>query len=247
MKADPATQLRLLDLQALDTGLDRLVTRRRTLPELATIAERDRALASLRDDVVRVRTELSDLARLQRKLDDEIELVRTRAARDRTRLDAGQVSTPRELENLQSELASLARRQGVLEDEALEKMEAAEGLESRLAKLVTEQQRIEADRQATAARRDEAFAEIDAEIDGRRGKRAALVPTLPEPLLALYERIRASSGGVGAAALVRRRCEGCHLELSGGDLRAVAAAPADEVVRCEECRRILVRTADSGL
>jgi predicted nucleic acid-binding Zn-ribbon protein len=247
MKADAATQLRLLDLQALDTGLDRLGTRRRTLPELAAIAERERALASLRDDIVRVRTELSDLARLQRKLDDEIELVRTRAARDRTRLDAGQVSTPRELENLQSELASLARRQGVLEDEALEKMEAAEGLESRLAKLAAEQQKIEADLQAAVARRDEAVTEIDAEIDGRHGQRAALVQTLPDPLFALYERIRKSSGGVGAAALVRRRCEGCHLELSGADLRAFAAAAADEVMRCEECRRILVRTADSGL
>jgi len=247
MKADPQTQLRLLDLQALDTALDRLAARRRTLPELATIAERDQTLESLETDIVRIRTEIGDIGRVQRRLENEIELVRGRAERDQARLDSGQVSNPRELENLQSELASLARRQGVLEDEALEKMEAVEELENRLAKLVEEKERVAADRQAAVQRRDRLFAEIDLEAAGRRAERDALVSTLPEPLVALYERIRSSSGGVGAAALLRRRCEGCHLELSGGDLRAVAAAPADEVVRCEECRRILVRTPESGL
>jgi len=247
MKADPATQLRLLDLQALDSGLDRLAARRRDLPELAVIAERAKVVDSLRADIVRVQTEISDLARVQRKLDDEIDLVRTRADRDRRRLDAGQVSNARELENLQSELASLARRQGVLEDEALEKMEAAEELDGRLAKLVTERDRVQVELAGAAARRDEAFAELDIQVADARRDRDGLAPQLPAPLVTLYERIRSTSNGVGAAKLVRRRCEGCHLELSGADLRALAASPADEVVRCEECRRILVRTAESGL
>lgn len=247
MKADPATQLRLLELQALDTSLDRLAARRRDLPELAVIAERTRTIESLEADIVRVQTEITDLARAQRKLDNEIDLVRARADRDRHRLDSGEVGSARELENLQSELASLKRRQGVLEDEALEKMEAAEALDARLAKLVAERDRVRAELDAAVEGRDQAFAEIDASVASTRQERDALAPTLPEPLVALYERIRASSSGVGAARLVRRRCEGCHLELSGADLRAVAAAPPDEVLRCEECRRILVRTEESGL
>lgn len=247
MKADPATQLRLLDLQALDTALDRLAVRRRGLPELATIAERSEALDRLDSDIVRVRTEIADIGRAQQKLENEIELVRGRADRDRARLESGQIANPRELENLQAELASLARRQGVLEDEALERMEAVDALESRLAGLVAEQERVAAERRAAEERRDEQFGEIDTEVAKRRAERDALAPILPEPLVVLYERVRSSSAGVGAAVLVRRRCQGCHLELSGGDLRAVAAAPADEVVRCEECRRILVRTAESGL
>lgn len=247
MKAEPATQRRLLDLQALDTALDRLTARRRNLPELAAITEHAAALDSLDADMVRVRTEIADIGRAQRKLETEIELVRGRADRDRTRLESGQVANPRELENLQAELASLARRQGVLEDDALERMEAVEALESKLAELVARHEGIAAERESAERRRDEQFGDIDTEAAKRRSERDALAPTLPEPLVVLYERIRASSAGVGAAALVRRRCEGCHLELSGGDLRAVAASPADEVVRCEECRRILVRTAESGL
>ncbi|MCM3922850.1 C4-type zinc ribbon domain-containing protein [Frankia sp. AiPs1] len=247
MKADPAIQLRLLDLQALDAGLDRLAARRRGLPELAVITERTAALGTLDDEVVEVRTELGDVTRAQRKLETEIELVRTRSARDSQRLESGAVSNSRELENLQAELASLARRQGVLEDDALEKMEAVEGLEGRLAALAQRHADLQAEIDAATTARDKTYAEIDTESARMRESRAALAPRLPEALVTLYERIRASSGGVGAAPLLRRRCQGCHLELSGGDLRAVAAAPVDEVVRCEECRRILVRTPESGL
>ena len=96
-------------------------------------------------------------------------------------------------------------------------------------------------------RRDVALRELDATAVAAREGRDAVAATLPPDLLTLYDKIRASSGGVGAAGLVRRRCQGCHLELSGTDLRAAAAAAPDEILRCEECRRILVRTPDSGL
>lgn len=247
MKADPAIQRRLLDLQALDSGIDRLAARRRTLPELAVITERTTALRALDDDAVGVRTELDDVSLAQRRLENEIELVRTRAERDSQRLDSGAVSNSRELENLQAELASLARRQGVLEDDALERMEAVEALQGRLDELTKRRGDVSAEIDTATASRDKAFVEIDTEAERLRRDRGALAPELPAPLVALYERIRTSSGGVGAAALERRRCQGCHLELSGGDLREVAAAPADEVVRCEECQRILVRTPESGL
>src|SRR6185369_4882464 len=120
MKADPAIQRRLLDLQALDSGIDRLAVRRRGLPELAVLTERGEALSALDDEIVGVQTELGDVTRVQRRLENEIDVVRTRSARDTQRLESGAVTNSRELENLQSELASLARRQGVLEDEALE-------------------------------------------------------------------------------------------------------------------------------
>ncbi|MCK9922397.1 C4-type zinc ribbon domain-containing protein [Frankia sp. AgPm24] len=247
MKAEPAVQLRLLELQALDSGIDRLAARRRTLPELEVITARSADLASISDDLIGVRTELGDVTRAQRRLEDEIELVRSRSARDTDRLGSGAISNARELENLQSEVASLARRQGVLEDEALERMEAVEALDGRIADLERREADVRAELDAANTARDKACGEIDAETVRLRDRRGALAPSLPDALVTLYERIRSTSGGVGAAALLRRRCQGCHLELSGGDLREVAAAPADEVVRCEECQRILIRTAESGL
>ena len=100
---------------------------------------------------------------------------------------------------------------------------------------------------ALLATRDERFAELDAELERSRAQRNALAELVPSDLLALYDQIRGRLGGVGAAALVRRRCAGCQLEATAADLTRYRAAPADEVLRCEECNRILVRTAESGL
>ena len=247
MKAAPDDQLRLLDLQALDSALDRLAHRRRTLPEIEEADSLAARITQLADDVVLVETEDSDLGREQSKLEADIDLVRSRQLKDQQRLDAGQVSSPRELENLQSEIESLKKRQSDLEDEELEIMEKREVVQTRLQELRDEREQLVATLGETEQRRDASFAEIDAEAEKTAQQRAELATAVPDELLALYEKVRAASSGVGAAALHRGRCEGCHLQLNTTDLNHLGEAPDDEVVRCEECRRILVRTAESGL
>lgn len=247
MKAAPDDQLRLLDLQGLDAALDRLAHRRRTLPEIEQIDQLDAKVTQLAGDIVLVDTEDSDLGREQSKLEADIDLVRGRMQKDQQRLDAGQVSSPRELENLQSEIESLKRRQGDLEDDELEIMEKREVVQSRLQELRDERQRLVVELSDAEQRRDVAFAEIDAEREKTMQQRDELAAALPADLLALYDKVRGSSAGVGAAALHRGRCEGCHLQLNTTDLNRLREAAEDEVLRCEECRRILVRTAESGL
>jgi predicted nucleic acid-binding Zn-ribbon protein len=246
VKADPQVQQRLLDLQAHDAALARLEHRRRTLPELAVIAEADTRLAALRGDVVRAETEVGDLDRELRRLEDDVEQVRRRSERDQQRMQSGAVPA-KELESLQHEVETLARRQSDLEDTELEVMERREDADTRAAAVRAEVDTVTATRAAAAEARDAAYGEIDAEAAADTGARAAIATELPADLLALYEKVRAVSGGVGAAALKHRRCEGCRLELAGGELRAARAAAPDEVLRCENCRRILVRTAESGL
>jgi predicted nucleic acid-binding Zn-ribbon protein len=246
VKAPADAQLRLLDLQELDSAIGRLAHRRRTLPELAAIEAAESRLAELRDAIVGAETELTDADREQRKVENDVDVVRTRMTRDQQRLDTGAVSHAKELESLRHELDSLAKRQGDLEDLVLEHMERREGVESRLGELRTEREKVTADLDAAAARRDEAFAEIDRDAAERRSEREQTAATIPEDLLALYEKVRASSGQ-GAAALHRGQCQGCHLTLPPTDLARFRAAPDDEVLRCEECRRILVRRPDSGL
>jgi len=246
VNADSAAQLRLLDLQAADTALAQLSHRRGTLPELASIAEADSRLGALTDDLVRAQTEVADLAREQRRMEGDVDQVRQRSDRDQQRMRAGTVPA-RELESLQHEVQTLARRQSDLEDAVLDLMERREGAEARAAALAAEVDRVRSERDAAAAARDAAFAEIDAEVAARIAERATITGELPADLLALYERVRATAGGVGAAMLRKRRCEGCHLELAGTELRAARTAPPDAVLRCENCRRILVRTPESGL
>jgi predicted nucleic acid-binding Zn-ribbon protein len=247
VKAAAADQLRLLDVQALDATIDRLAHRRATLPELEQLEALHARDAAIGDDIVRAETEDSDLGREQAKVDTDVEIVRGRMERDQKRLDAGQVSSPKELENLQSEIESLHRRQAELEDVELEVMEQRETIELRLKELHAEQEQLAASIATATASRDAAWSEIDAETEKSKTQRQELAASLPEDLTALYEKLRASSGGVGAAALHRGRCEGCHLQLNTTDLNAIKDAPEDDVIRCEECRRILIRTAESGL
>jgi len=247
LNADPAAQLRLLDLQALDSSLDRLAHRRRTLPELATLEQISERLREVADALVVAQTAESDLGREQLKAESDVDQVRTRADRDQQRLDAGSVSSARDLESLQSEIASLVKRRSDLEDVVLDVMERREAAQNDVASLIAERDKLSSEAESVAGRRDELLTEIDAENAATTAARAAVVPDIPADLLALYEKIRATSDGVGAAALYRGRCEGCHLTLNPGDLRSIREAAADAVLRCEECRRILVRTAESGL
>jgi uncharacterized protein len=246
VKASPDSQLRLLELAELDAELARLDHRKHGLPEFAELARMEARTGELKDAMVVTETELGDLAREQSRAERDVEQVRTRIDRDRGRLDAGQVSAARELASLQSEIESLRRRQGDLEEVVLELMERRETLTSRLDEFTAERDRLGTDITAVAARRDAAISEIDEQAGQASGQRKEIASEVPADLLKLYEQIR-DSRGVGAAMLRAGRCEGCHLTLNTVDLNQIRSSAPDEVARCEECRRILVRTPESGL
>ena len=246
MRASPEAQQRLLELADLDAELSRLDHRRRSLPEAAEaerIEARDR---ELRDEIAGLEAQETDLAREQGKAEADVEQVRSRVGRDQGRLDAGQVSSARELENLQSEIVSLGRRQSDLEEIVLDVMERRETAQNRRDALAAERTALADQLGEVTARRDAALAEIAEEAGKAQDRRAAVAAEEPADLMALYEKMRAQHG-VGAAALRGGRCQGCHLSLNTVDLNRIRAADPDEVLRCEECRRILVRTPESGL
>ena len=246
MKADHFEQQKLLDLAAEDVALTQLAHRRRTLPEEAAVeaaAEAERALAA---DVVRAQTEVSDLGREVRRLEADVETVRAREDKDQRLLDSGSVS-PKEMTNLQHELVSLKRRQSDLEDQELELMERLEVAEKALAQAQAGLDQARADHERAVQLRDDALADIADGTKRHEDARAGVAGEISAPLLTLYDRIRTQTGSTGAAMLKARQCQGCRLELYGNELASVRNADPHEVVRCENCGRILVRTAESGL
>ncbi|MFJ3902232.1 zinc ribbon domain-containing protein [Streptomyces sp. NPDC090025] len=247
MNAAPADQIRLLDVQALDVRLQQIAHKRKSLPEHAEIESLNKDLTQLRDLLVAATTEESDCAREQTKAEQDVDQVRQRAARDQQRLDSGAVSSPKDLENLQREITSLAKRQGDLEEIVLEVMERRESAQERVAELTERVGAVQAKVDDATARRDAAQAELDGDSAGVAKERELVAGSVPADLMKLYEKLREQQGGVGAARLYQRKCEGCHIELGVTDLNEVRAAAKDAVVRCENCHRILVRTAESGL
>ncbi|WP_078648367.1 zinc ribbon domain-containing protein [Streptomyces leeuwenhoekii] len=247
MNAASADQIRLLDVQALDVRLQQLAHKRKSLPEHDEIDSLTKDLTQLRDLLVAAQTEESDCAREQTKAEQDVDQVRKRAARDQQRLDSGAVSSPKDLENLQREIASLAKRQSDLEDVVLEVMERRESAQERVAELTERVAAVQAKIDDATGRRDAAFEEIDGEAASVTKEREVIAGSIPADLLKLYDKLRAQQGGIGAAKLYQRTCQGCRQELAITELNEVRQAASDMVVRCENCRRILVRTADSGL
>ncbi|MEO8828762.1 C4-type zinc ribbon domain-containing protein [Lapillicoccus sp.] len=201
---------------------------------------------TLDTQLVNARTALSDVQREVDKAEADVQLVRDRAARDQARLNSG-TGSAKDLQAIQHELTSLARRQSELEDIELEVMEHIELMTGHVSHLEATRDELTARLGEATATRDEAMGVLATERDHVAGRRDGVVAQVGEDLLALYERVRASSGGIAAAELRQRRCGGCHMELNQVELNRITKAPADEVLRCEECGRIMVRTVESGL
>ncbi len=126
-------------------------------------------------------------------------------------------------------------------------MERREGVQERVTELTGRVEAVQARIAEVEQRRGTQLEEIDAEGFTAAKEREVVAASVPADLLKLYDKLRAQNGGIGAAKLHQKRCEGCRLELNITELNEVRAAPRDEVVRCENCRRILVRVPDSGL
>jgi len=237
----------LLDVQALDLRLDALRHQLATIPEATALAELTRGRSDVDDAARDARIELADLDSEQKRADADVEQVKTRRARNQGLIDSGSVGDPKALQQMLGELESLARRISDLEDVELDVMERVEAAQAELAHRTEALEKIDRESEELETARALKAADLERELAEVAGQRAAAVDGLPADLVTLYEKLRASKGGTGAAALRRRECEGCRLTLNASDLSVIAGKPADEVVRCEECDRILVRTNESGL
>ncbi|MFZ8910704.1 MAG: zinc ribbon domain-containing protein [Candidatus Nanopelagicales bacterium] len=235
----------LLEVQRHDLEIDRTRHRRATLAEAARVSELEASARTLDDDITRAAVEVSDLEAEQRKADADVDLVRQRAAKDRELLET--INDAKQLSNLQHELESLARRQSELEDVELEVMERLDAAQKSHADLLSRREVLAGELETARSALDNALADLADDERIATQARSSAADGLPTDLLALYDKLRADNGGIGAAALHRGRCEGCRIELTPVDLGRIREAPETEVIRCEECRRILVRTPESGL
>lgn len=241
MKADPAAQALLIDLQSVDLDIDRNRHRLVVLPERDRVTALGARLQELNDERVIADTEIADLRRAVARADADVTSVRARTERDRALLDSGSVAASKHLTEIEHELETLARRQRDLEDEELELMQAVENVENRLNEITTQLAAAQDELAQAQEDQDAALADIEDEHAVLMGRRQQLAAQIPAELLALYDRIRAEGSSVAAAYVRGGRCEACQMELATADMSQVRSAPADEVVRCPECRSIVVR------
>jgi len=238
MKATPAQQQRLLDLQHLDTTLARLRRRREQLPERAELAGIQAEANEAKDAYMAVQRELDTRNAEIARFENDIETVRARRERDQTLLAAS--TSPREAQALQDELDTLLRRQRELEDRELELMDANEDTQTRYAAAADALARVDARRGELSAAIAAAEAEIDAELTATTHERGAVAAEIQGDLVALYEKLRAR-GGIGAARLRGNVSEASNMALAPAELSDIRAAARNEIVFCPQTGAILVR------
>jgi predicted nucleic acid-binding Zn-ribbon protein len=240
MKASPSDQRSILDIQRFDQQATSLRHKAANLPEHAELASTTVKSNNARDLRIAAETELSDVKRELLRAEGDVEQIVMRITRDEARLISGSAS-PKELEQLQHEVGTLGVRRSELEEVELEIMMRVDAINERITTLKAE----EAEHATVIAdleiRKENAMASINNDLEAIVKDRSETLQSIEKALVDLYEKIRDTTGGAGAAALVAGACTGCNLSINTVELKRVADLAADEVVRCEECRCILVR------
>lgn len=241
-KAAPAEQMRLLDIAVLDGKLRGLDVQAKALKEDPRLPDLHAGVTVAKSDLVVLDTAVSDATRALTKSEDDVAAVAARIAKDDAKLNSG-TGLSKDLMALQSDIESLTKRRGELEDVELELMENLEAATARQAS----QQALVAQMQSVL---DEVVSEIRGKLgalrmerDATAGERAELAATFEPALLAIYDRTLAKYG-VGVARLFHGTSEGSGMQLSPGDLADIKNAAADDVVFCPDSGAILVRSAE---
>jgi predicted nucleic acid-binding Zn-ribbon protein len=240
VKSSAEEQRNLIELQDLDLQLARLDHQTKTLPVLKELAQATEAFESHDALAIASATEKSDIEVELRRSESDVEQVSARISKDQQFVDSGQASA-KDLQNLLGELQSLNRRKQELEEVELEIMVRIDEAETRRNHHESERARFAVEVERLTRERDLALGEIDTKRSEISRDRDAKAATISKELLELYLKIKDSNGGVGAARLKDGQCEGCRLGINAVELTRIKSLADDELVRCEECRRILVR------
>jgi predicted nucleic acid-binding Zn-ribbon protein len=242
MKASLSDQRQILDVAASDQKTTALNHTASTLPELAELVTTTTKSHNARDLRIAAETELSDVKRELLRAEADVEQIVTRITRDEARLSGGSAS-PKELEQLQHEVGTLNSRRSELEEVELEIMMRVDEIKARIEDLQGQEAAFTEQINELNIRKENALARINGELESIAKERTETLAAVSPELIALYEKIRSTNNGTGAAALVAGACTGCHLSINTVELKRISEISEDEVVRCEECRCILVRGA----
>ncbi len=241
MKASIEDQHRLVALQDLDTELAKVAHKRKTLPEHVQLAELVASKDSLDARLVAAQTRLGDADLALQRAQEDLVPVRQRMERDQALIDAGANNDAKALQALLSEVEHLKRRLSNLEDLELEAMEEQEVAATLCQHCAAEKAEFMPTVREVKARREQLMAQCDVEMANLSQQRAAAAESVPMELLTIYAKIATRTGGLAVAKMVQKKCTGCGMEADAVALQKYLDAPADELVRCEECDRILVR------
>jgi predicted nucleic acid-binding Zn-ribbon protein len=244
LKATPDEQALLLDLQAIDTKLQQLNHRAKSLPEHAALQQLSVENTELLVTLAEQKGVLEDARIELKRVESDVAVVEARISRDSARLQAS--SSTKDVAALEQELAALRKRQLDLEEIELTVMERVEEQDATVGQIGEQAGVLQGRMADLEGERDVAMKAIDAERSNANANRVAIAGKVPADLLALYEKQR-QRYGVGASHLRGGVSSASGVKLNENDMVTIRTAAPDEVLMCPDSNAILVRTSESGL
>lgn len=230
-------QLQLLyRLQQTDTEI------REKKARLAEVMALQKETAVLKSARLRAENATAELDRWQTILTDlnlELGSVNNKTNSSNQRLYSGKVTNPKELTDLQKEIAALGRRHAELEEEVLEAMIMVEDGEAEQETAVAELKIVEAkwqkDQTSLRAEQNDLALHLHDLIIARKGQ----VEPIDPKLIAEYDNMMRRKNGLAVVGIKLGRCQGCHLSISSHKINQVAQG---EMAYCGGCGRLLCPT-----
>lgn len=226
--------LRLLELQEVDKELQSLEEARDKFP--AEISERQQQIDQARMALQELAEKLETLGKEQRLLEREIESARDNLKKHEERFAA--VTTNKEYDALQLEIAACKTRIAECETQVLDTIEAAEQLRQEADSKNREVEQIQQQHQARIEELQLRLASLQKEVDGVQVRRQAVTQTIEARLLQLYQRSR-KSRGMRVARILKGACGVCFRQLPAQQRNNVKYSN-NQVHQCENCGAILV-------
>ncbi len=221
-------------LQQNDTQLDRIQAR---LNELERLLSDD---SILKEAEVRLNGAEADLQANRKSLlqaEQQVQNQRIKISQNEASLYGGKIHNPKELQDLQNEVASQKKYLTALEDRQLEAMLATEEAEDRSKSVRTEQAQIQASLIEKNAHLMAEKTELLHDKERLEIEHKAAASALAPADLGLYEQLRKIRNGVAVAKISEKACSACGVGLTPAMIQA-ANSPA-QVTRCTSCGRIL--------
>lgn len=237
MKATPQHQETLLELNRIDLQLRRNQKQIDEINRGAQVQAQRQMLLANSERLLVARNELDALELELTRAETDLKLVEGRIAKDETRLQ--QSSNQKDVQGIQSELQSLAKRRGELEDAELVLLERNDEILANLKTIELERAEIQKTLEVLESEQTSGLAKLNSGQQLLREDRARNLGLLTAEVAEHYEKLFAR--GVGVGRLDGLICDACGMTLSGDSIDAVRNTPADELAHCGECGAILVR------
>jgi hypothetical protein len=152
-------------------------------------------------------------------------------------LYSGRVKNPKELQDLQKEIAALKRNLASLEDDQLEIMLKVETCSQALESSQKEFNRVQGKVISENASLATEFTNLKKEADNLNAQRLTILPAIDQATLKLYDSLRKKYSGLAVSPVIENSCDACGSSLTPGLAQSVRAS--NQLILCPMCGRIL--------